>query len=475
VELARRQLTHHLVQPLGTGVTPMTSRRCSRFVSRLVLLVPFVGCQSVQTPEDDGKRWLTGGAIDSEIFAGEEPQVAVDAMGGAVAVWHQASHLGGPGDNVWSNRCCSSGGEWGTAELLETNDVGDALWPTVAVDPGGSGIAVWQQSDGTRSSIWANRFTPSGGWGSAELIEADDAGDAVRPRVAVDSKGNAIAVWQQNDGTLENIWSNSYTPGVGWGSPELVETDDAGDALGPRVAVSPSGDAVAVWHQARSSRSIIFASRTQFGGSWGPPRPIDDVNSSDAKWPFIAIDSSGNATAVWKVLWDADHYGVWSNRSGPNDVWEEARPIKDDLSGVGSPRVAMDSNGNAIAVWRQRFDATRSNVWASRSAAKGDWESAALIGAENAGGAGPPRLAIDPSGNALAVWTSVGVWFNRYTPSGGWGRPQPIQADNNGGSSRPDIAMDLNGDVTGVWRYDDGDPAFSIWANRFTDPQSGTR
>jgi hypothetical protein len=458
----------------------MTSRRCSRFVSRLVLLVLLVGCQSVQTPEDDGKRWLTGGAIDSEVYVAQEPKVAMDAMGGAVAVWHQASDLGGTGDDIWSNRCCSSGGEWGTAELLETNDAGDALWPEVAVDLGGSAIAVWQQSDGARFSIWSNRFTPSDGWGSAEPIGADDAGDAVRPKVAVDSEGRALAVWQQNDGIRENIWANSYTPDLGWGSPELVETDDAGDALGPRVALSPSGDAVAVWHQARSRRSIIFASRTQLGGSWDPPRPIDDDNSGDAMWPYVAIDASGNATAVWTVELDADHYGIWSNRSGPNGVWEAPRPINDDLSAVGSPKVAMDSSSNAIVVWRQTFDGIRFNVWANRSAAKSDWGSAELIGAENAGSTGPPRLAMDPSGNALAVWARAdvvqrGIWFNRYTPSGGWGRPQPIQADNDGNSSRPQIAMDLSGDVTGVWQQNDSDPRSSIWANRFTDPRSGTR
>ena len=47
---------------------------------------------------------------------------------------------------------------WDVAELLETDDAGDARGPRVALDPNGNAVAVWTQSDGTRDNIWANRF-----------------------------------------------------------------------------------------------------------------------------------------------------------------------------------------------------------------------------------------------------------------------------------------------------------------------------
>ena len=46
---------------------------------------------------------------------------------------------------------------WGSATLIET-DTGDAQYPQVALDTVGNGLAVWQQSDGTRNNIWANRY-----------------------------------------------------------------------------------------------------------------------------------------------------------------------------------------------------------------------------------------------------------------------------------------------------------------------------
>ena len=47
-------------------------------------------------------------------------------------------------------------------------------------------------------------------WGTAALIETDNAGDASRAQIAFDANGNALAVWQQYDGTRNNIWANRY-------------------------------------------------------------------------------------------------------------------------------------------------------------------------------------------------------------------------------------------------------------------------
>jgi len=51
--------------------------------------------------------------------------------------------------------CC-----WGTAELVETANAGDAgrsALPQIAFDGSGNALAVWEQPDGTRASIWSNR------------------------------------------------------------------------------------------------------------------------------------------------------------------------------------------------------------------------------------------------------------------------------------------------------------------------------
>ena len=149
---------------------------------------------------------------------------------------------------------------WGTAELIETDDAGSAGSPQIAFDGSGNAIAVWEQSDGIRDNIWSNRYDATTGWDTAELIETDT-GWVNYPQIAVDSSGNAIAVWEQFDGTKDNIWSNRYDATTGWGTAELIETDDAGSADMPQIACDGSGNAIAVWEQSDGTRDNIWANR----------------------------------------------------------------------------------------------------------------------------------------------------------------------------------------------------------------------
>ena len=101
-------------------------------------------------------------------------------------------------------------GSWKEAKLLEINNAGDTTQPKIAFDSLGNAIAVWEQSDGTSRNIWVNRFTPTSGWINAEKIENDDRGSAESPEVSIDDLGNAIIVWQQSDGIRTNILVNHF-------------------------------------------------------------------------------------------------------------------------------------------------------------------------------------------------------------------------------------------------------------------------
>jgi hypothetical protein len=203
------------------------------------------------------------------------------------------------GEESWS--FVTEAPSWGSAELIETDNAGAANYPQIAVDAKGNAIAVWQQSDGTRNNIWANRYVVGTGWGVATLIEKDDAGAARNAQVAVDAKGNAIAVWQQSDGTRDSIWANRYVVGTGWGIATLIEKDDAGAAESPQVAVDSAGNAIAVWKQSDGSSSYILANRYDTEEGWGTATLIDDVGG--ARLPRVAVDSAGNALVVWDQ-WD---------------------------------------------------------------------------------------------------------------------------------------------------------------------------
>src|SRR3989304_2982378 len=152
-----------------------------------------------------------------------------------------------------------------------------SIVPTTSAPPGarrprrspapfGNAMAVWDQFGAIHKDAWANRFDAVTGWGTPVLLETDNAGEATGVQVAMSASGYAIAAWQQVDGQFRsNIWTNVYSPGTGWGTATLVEFDDAGDAFEPQVAMDAVGNAIAVWYHWGASVSSVWSSYFEAG------------------------------------------------------------------------------------------------------------------------------------------------------------------------------------------------------------------
>jgi hypothetical protein len=426
----------------------------------LPLLMPWAGAAPAS-------GWQVATLIETD-NAGQafSPQVAVDGGGNAVAVWQQSD---GARYNIWANRYVAGSG-WGIAALIESDNAGNAQDPQVAVDASGTAVAVWQQSDGARYNVWANRYVAGWGWGTATLIETDNAGDAQYPQVAADASGNAMAVWSQYDGARNNIWANRYVAGSGWGTAALIETDNAGNAFDPQVAVDGSGNAVAVWYQHDGTRFNVWANRFVSGSGWGTAALIETDNAGNAAGTQVAVDGTGNAVAVWRQ-WDGTRYNIWANLYAAGSGWETASLIETDNAGDAySPQVAVDRSGNAVAAWHQS-DGTRNNIWANRYVAGSGWGIAALIETDNAGDAQLPQVAVDGRGNAVAIWEQsdglrLNILSNRYAAGSGWGTSRLVETDDTGDARFPQVAFDGAGNAVAVWEQYDG-TWNNILANRF--------
>jgi hypothetical protein len=342
------------------------------------------------------------------------PQVAMDAAGDAVVVWLRDT---GATVELWSNRYVAGSG-WGAATQVDTNATGGPENCQIAIDDSGNALAVWDQGDGARYNIWANWYAPGTGWGTAMLIETDDAGSDIAPQVAVDGDGNAVAVWRQSDGTRTNIWANRYPAGTRWGTAELIETDDAGDATYPTVGVDGSGNAVAVWEQSNGSRTNVWANQYVMRAGWGRPQLIETNDSGDAHQARVAVDAKGDAVVSW-YQYDGITNNIWANRYTAGGRWGDAEIIETNNVGYASdPRVGVDAAGNAVAVWSD-FDGTRQNLWANQAAAGSGWGAAALLETRSEGWVMSSQLAMAASGTAVAVWmqydgTRWDLWANHF-------------------------------------------------------------
>jgi hypothetical protein len=185
------------------------------------------------------------------------------------------------------------------------------------IDAQGNGLAVWYVYDGGVTDILSNRYTVGSGWGTARSITTDKTREPALPQIAIDANGNALAVWAQPNSDFNSaIWWNRYA-GSGWSTAAQIEIPAAfTDDVAAQIAFDPSGNAVAVWSQtarARGGPSNIVSSRYTAGSAWSSVELIETDNAGDASGPQIAVDANGNAQAVWQQS-DGTHDNIVSNK-----------------------------------------------------------------------------------------------------------------------------------------------------------------
>jgi hypothetical protein len=110
---------------------------------------------------------------------------------------------------LWSRRYVPGLG-WQPSQPFGASYAGEATEQRLGIDDAGNPILVWAQEVGSSSSIWSTRHVAGAGWQTAQLIETDDSGEARAPAITVDRNGNAIAIWRQSDGVRSNIWANFF-------------------------------------------------------------------------------------------------------------------------------------------------------------------------------------------------------------------------------------------------------------------------
>ena len=375
----------------------------------------------------------------------------------------------GPGDG---NLRAAPLKSWRSPVLMSADQACTAYQPAIALDACANAYAVWLLFDGTRERLWARRYRADAGWGVAALVQTEDCGSAMAPSVATQASGHAVAVWEQLDAGRHGIWASRCSPGEGWQAPVPIDTGFAAQAHGPRVVMDLHHNAMAVWRQSDAAHSSIWCSRLEASGAgWSAPRLVELAGDTFAMGPRIAMNVRGQAMAVWYQL-DGPASRVWAKRFTPQEGWAEATQIGLSHPHNGfEPHTALNAQGDAMAVWSE-FDGVRNTVWARPYAADGGWGLAqALTPMEY--DAFEPQVAMDAGGRAIAVWTQVGltqarVWARRYTQQRGWGAATPLtarpqaQVDAHG----PQVTMTASGSAFALWRQFDG-AQHSVWINAY--------
>ncbi len=245
-------------------------------------------------------------------------------------------------------------------------------------------------------------------------------------------------------------------PASGWSIAEHIDADHDGFAYNPSVAVAPDGTAMAVWYEEGVGHTDIWANHFVPGHGWGVATMIDFNAASNAFSPRVGVDAEGNAVAVW--IQEESHLNAYAARYAAGVGWSGPVALEtNDTDAVGI-EVAVGADGSAAAVWLQRgsFD----DVWANHFTPEGGWEGAVMVEAQD-GIVFTLRVAASGGGTALAIWQQYHdpaiesrVYSSEYVGGAGWGRPTMVEDQDAGGAEMDaDVALDPNGNGVVVWAH----------------------
>lgn len=369
-----------------------------------------------------------------------QSEVASNAAGVTYVVWFE-------GSDIWSSRR-EGGGAWEAPRQVSQG--GDfARVPRVAVDAQGNAIAVWRQHNGGSTEVRAARRPAGGDWEAPQVLGSSSAGGV--PAIAINASGMAMVAWQAAVGAA----ANRYVPGAGWGGAQLLSSG-AAIMLLPGVGIDDEGNAYVAWFKVAGG-AVNEVRRSDSAGTWGSVETFTNVTGTNLNSPRLGVAANGQAVLAWR-----EASGVYARRYVPGTGWDAlpqtvaaVAPDSEDSNFA----LAINATGTATVAWQQT-DNGRENLWASTQQPAGAWSTPALIEAD-AGEALAVRLAMDPSGVAVAVWNqSNGTHYDarasRYV-NGAWGLP--IILDRLAETAltwdgSPTVAADGAGNVTVVWIQD---------------------
>jgi hypothetical protein len=169
------------------------------------------------------------------------------------------------------------------------------------MDSVGNDMAVWDQNDGTTTVIQSSYYNKLGNnWNQYTL--SSNLYNSSTPQISMNSSGDAIAVWKLLNAGVGRIQARYYIKGLGWSLDTETLSDTTKNSVTPQVAIDSFGNSIAIWEQFNGSHLIIQASyynKTENDWSSPPSNLSSDTHSSDS--PKIEMSSSGNAIAVWKI------------------------------------------------------------------------------------------------------------------------------------------------------------------------------
>jgi Immunoglobulin I-set domain len=297
----------------------------------------------------------------------------------------------------------------------------------VAMDTAGNAIAIWSADEPpgpTATSaevVRTSHYTPAGGWTpDVRLDVGPPSYMATYPQVGFDQAGNAVAVWDQVIGGNDEIVSAVYDASLGWQAQTTLPTNHL--AALPALSVAPDGHAFVAYRDEMDAKVAMFATRFVPGVGWDTPQFLK----------FLIADTQSGTV---------------------------------NISGAGIPTVAAGANGDAVVTWRD----PDGFAYAARYTG-GSWQAVEQLGQTYTEvyiiAKGEPYYQESPTAAVVDAQGTIEVLFENDSGYGvrslmavehtasGWSTPIDMQPGVAAPCSfGPQLGLDGAGNALAIWHF----------------------
>lgn len=351
---------------------------------------------------DPGTWDLVPRRLDSARTEARAPELAMNIRGEMAVVWHERED---GMSRVCARHMLGAAETWVPYPLVLQSSPGEVLGLHAAMDDGGGLHALWCLKEGPAYQVFTCGYDPgTGAWDGAPTPLGQVSRVPVYPQLALNRHGHGLAVWSEGQGAEGRVVACHFDPGGRcWSDrPTLVAPAPAGYI---RMALDARGGAIVLWvGEGEGGLQVLHASHLDPRSLEWKAQPALAAGRT-IRWPLVGLDDRGHAHALWRQE-VAGTLKLFAKRFA-EDRWDEQRfLLVEDLGQSEAHALMVNASGQALAVWCQnrdgqasvcvrRFDGT---AWSPRPL---------LLGAPGRE-ARDPAAALTASGHVAVVWRQGG-------------------------------------------------------------------
>lgn len=269
------------------------------------------------------------------------PSLAVDSSGNATAIWVE-------NDSVITAQL-PFGQSWSSPVTLA---VSGGSCPSIVCDPSGNIAAIWVQN----GSIYSSVCLLAQSWTTPSVISLS----GTTPQIAISQSGAIIAVWHAVNAvsSMDTIYSSTSSIfNATWSAAQAI-SNPSQNSVKPKVAIDSDGNATTLWFSFEKDGSrytnVYVQAATLIANqySWSTPTNLSDAGVTNPSQLFnqVMYTNSGAVIAAWVNSYDGINYNIETTSLIPGKKWSFSIIRAQDPQ-IYSGSLALSPVGNAFLAY----------------------------------------------------------------------------------------------------------------------------